>query len=239
MSPWRLVLKAQTLVVIATLVSCLLLATARAAEDGKAEHRPPKRQDLHGRPGALDPAVDRLQGQHHRRRRRRQGHDAADRKRDQGHRSRREAGASGAHRYPHPPDHRCPQRRQMQPCRREGDDRRAEAGRPGLPRGRIRAAPTTGSKQRSSTITAFRRPPRTSTPSKPQGRSRSGAMTGIRSGSTAEAWHCLASRLKHRTCREARSPATLRARRPATSPTVPRSLSMRRFRRRRWRKRWR
>ena len=36
MSPWRLVLKAQTLVVIATLVSCLLLATARAAEDGKA-----------------------------------------------------------------------------------------------------------------------------------------------------------------------------------------------------------
>ena len=37
MSPWRLVLKAQTLVVIATLVSCLLLATARAAEDGKAD----------------------------------------------------------------------------------------------------------------------------------------------------------------------------------------------------------
>ena len=31
-----MVLKAQTLVVIATLVSCLLLATARAAEDGKA-----------------------------------------------------------------------------------------------------------------------------------------------------------------------------------------------------------
>ena len=72
-----------------------------------------------------------------------------------------------------------------------------------------------------------------------KGRSRSGAMTGIRSGSTAGALHCLASRLKHRTYREARSPATPRARRPATSPTAPQSLSMRRFRRRRWRKRWR
>jgi hypothetical protein len=37
MSPWHLVLKAQTLVVIATLVSCLWLANARATEDGKAD----------------------------------------------------------------------------------------------------------------------------------------------------------------------------------------------------------
>lgn len=37
MSPWRSVLKAQTLVVIATLVSCLWLANARATEDGKAD----------------------------------------------------------------------------------------------------------------------------------------------------------------------------------------------------------
>jgi len=59
------------------------------------------------------------------------------------------------------------------------------------PSPRSKAVPTTGSRRRSSTITASRPQPKTSTRSKQRGRSPSGATTGIRSGSTVAALRCL------------------------------------------------
>ena len=63
MTSGLLVLRVQTLAVIVGLVSCLWLDDVRGAENGKADVVLRNGKILHGRPGALYPAVDRLHRQ--------------------------------------------------------------------------------------------------------------------------------------------------------------------------------